>query len=57
MQLNAFVFFAAVIGLCAFGLVSGFALAEATCLFVAILVTSTLWLLSSWGERAGHGEV
>ena len=39
---------AAFIGLSAFGLVSGFALAEAS--FLAILVLSTLWLLSSWGS-------
>jgi hypothetical protein len=41
---------AALIGLSAFGLVSGFALAEASFLFLAILVLSTLWLLSSWGS-------
>jgi hypothetical protein len=40
---------AALIGLSAFGLVSGFALAEASFLFLAILVVSTLSLLSSWG--------
>jgi hypothetical protein len=41
---------AALIGLCAFGLVSGFALAEASFLFLAILVHSTLWLLFHWGS-------
>ena len=41
---------AALIGLSAFGLVSGFALAEASFLFLAILVHSTLWLLFYWGS-------
>jgi hypothetical protein len=47
---SSIVFFvvAALIGLSAFGLVSGFDLAEAC--FLAILVLSTLWLLSSWGS-------
>ena len=40
----------ALIGLCACGLVSGFALAEASFLFLAILVHSTLWLLFHWGS-------
>jgi hypothetical protein len=41
---------AALIGLCAFGLLGGFALAEASFLFLAILVHSTLWLLFYWGS-------
>jgi hypothetical protein len=42
----------ALIGLCAFGLVIGFALAEASFLFLAILVHSTLWLLFYWGSAS-----
>jgi hypothetical protein len=41
---------AALIGLCAFGLVRGFALVEASFLFLTILVHSTLWLLFYWGS-------
>jgi hypothetical protein len=41
-----FLVVAGLIGLSALGLASGFALAEAV--FLAILVFSTLWLLSSW---------
>ncbi len=47
---------AALTGLSAFGLVSGFALVEARFLFLAILGLSTLWLLASWGEQPGSGE-
>jgi hypothetical protein len=44
------------LGLSVFGLIKGFALAEATILFAGILALSTLWMLSSWGERSGSGE-
>jgi lysylphosphatidylglycerol synthetase-like protein (DUF2156 family) len=44
------------LGVCVFGLFRGFALIEATILFPAILVLSTLWMLSSWGERSRSGE-
>jgi hypothetical protein len=56
MHWSIFVLLAGLTGLSAFGLVNGFALAEASFLFLAILVLSTLWLLSSWGEHAGSRE-
>jgi hypothetical protein len=45
-----------VVGLSVLGLVRGFALTEATILFPAILALSTLWMLSSWGERSSSSE-
>jgi hypothetical protein len=44
------------LGLAILGLLHGFALIEATILFPAILLLSTLWMLSSWGERSRSGE-
>ena len=46
MSWIVFLVVAGLVGLSALGLASGFALAEAV--FLAILVFSTLWLLSSW---------
>ena len=56
MNWSVFLLLAGLTGLSAFGLVNGFALAEASFLFLAILVVSTFWLLSSWGEHAGSRE-